>query len=234
MALTPLVTLKLVKRLKARPGSRIAAMGYPDIITSEQAIEALTEGCVRPLAYRLDSDSICMRHSIVPSRRIPDAESFFGLFNATLDVFDVVKERGGEILCDLNEPIAEEHVGKYDFVLDVGTMEHCFNVAQAARNMASLLNVGGVIFHENPFNWGNHGFYGFNPTWYADFYGQPGFTLHDCRILTRDGKQAVIEGMDRFYRFIWNQGEANCYAVAERTAILPIAWPTQTKYKRQA
>jgi len=183
MAITPLMTLKLVNELKKRDGARIASMGYPDIIASEKLISQLTTGCLKPLAYRVDSDAICQRHGIEPARRIPDAESFFGVFGAKLDVFDIVQERGGEILCDLNYPIAPDHAKQYDFVLDVGTLEHCFNIAQAAFNMAGLVKVGGMIFHENPSTgWNNHGFYALQPTWYADFYGQPGWELRDCRM----------------------------------------------------
>lgn len=234
MAMNPLMTFKLVKRLKEKPGARIAAMGYPDIVAPQKNVAEWTKGCLRPLSYRLDSEQICLRHGVLPSRPIPDAESFFGLFGAKLDVFDIEQERGGEILCDLNKPIDEAHVGKYDFVVDVGTLEHCFNIGQAALNMASMLNAGGVIFHENPFNWGNHGFYGLNPTWYADFYGQAGFILHDCRLLRRDGGQAKMESRSRVQRFIWAEGEANCYAMAQRVEVQPIGWPTQTKYKRAA
>jgi hypothetical protein len=231
MALNPLMTLKVAKLLK--PGDRIASMGYPDIVASEKLIVGLTEG-KRPVVYREDSEAICKRHGIKPRRPIPDAADFFALFGAKLDVFDIVQERGGEILCDLNDPLDRSHHAQYDFVLDVGTLEHCFNIAQAALNMGSLLKAGGTIFHENPFNWGNHGFYGLNPTWYGDFYGQPGFELRDCRMLARDGSTAVVEGPARFGRFIWGTGEANCYAMAQRTEVLPIAWPTQTKYKRAA
>lgn len=232
MAINPLMTFKLVKYLKAKPGARIASMGYPDIIASPKQVSEWTAGCLQPLKYRVDSDVICTRHGIKDSRKIPDAESFFGLFGATLDVFDIVRERGSEILCDLNYELDAKHHDQYEYVIDVGTLEHCFNIAQAAKNMASLLKEGGHIFHENPFNWGNHGFYGLNPTWYGDFYGQPGFVLHDCRFLFRNGQHVVLDGTDRFYRFVWANGEVNCYAMAERVSILPITWPTQTKYKR--
>lgn len=234
MAITPLMTIKVVRELKKRPGARIASMGYPDIIASEKTIAEMTEGILKPLAYRVDSDAICMRHRIEPPRRIPDAESFFGLFGATLDVFDIVQERGAEILCDLNYWLDPKYERQYDIVLDVGTMEHCFNIAQAAMNMAGLVKQGGVIFHENPFNWGNHGFYGLNPTWYGDFYGQPGWELRDCRLLERNGKHAPMEGNARKYRFIWSGGEANCYAMAERTALLPLSFPSQSKYRKAA
>ncbi len=233
MSINALMTFKLVGRLKKKPGARIAAMGYPDIVAPEQLINDLTIGLVAPLQYRDDSEAICTRHGIPAGRKIPDAASFFAAFGATMDVFDIVQERGGEILCDLNDPMDPRHACQYDFVLDVGTLEHCFNIGQAARNMVSLLGAGGVIFHENPFNWGNHGFYGLCPTWYADFYGQAGFQLHDLRFLLRDGKQIPLAGAERTRRFNIAAGEVNCYAMAERTELLPITWPTQTKYKKK-
>jgi hypothetical protein len=118
---------------------------------------------------------------------------------------------------------------KYDFVIDVGSAEHCFNIGTAFVNMASLLKRGGVILHENPHDWGNHGFYGIQPTLYADFYGQPGFKLHECWLCPRGDEP--IKDIERRKRFAYNGPEANMIAIAERTEILPITFPVQGKYK---
>ena len=74
-----------------------------------------------------------------------------------LDVYDITTERGFEIKTDLNFPLILEK--SYDIVIDIGTLEHCFNIGQALMNMASLVGEKGFILHENPYNWGNHGFY---------------------------------------------------------------------------
>ena len=231
MALSALMMIKLCKRLKA--GDRIAAMGYPDMIaTQEQVDEQLDifKADKSKLAYRVDSETICKRHSR-PIRQIPDAHSFFSLLGAELDVFDIVDERGCEILCDLNYPLAPEHIGQYDFVLDVGTLEHCFNVGQAAMNMTALLKVGGTIFHQNPFNAGNHGFYSFNPTWYADFYGQGNFNLIDCRITNEE--RFFKAPMTERFRFIEGV-ECGIFAIAMRTSDAALGWPMQSKYMKMA
>ncbi len=223
---------ELCPRLK--PGARIASMGYPDMIAPPPAIEKMLGAQYFDLQYRGDSDAICGRHAIDPPRKIPDAMSFFGLLGAELDVFDIVQERGDEIICDLNYPIdnfnaQREYLEEYDFVLDVGTLEHCFNISQAAFNMVNLLKKGGIIFHENPFNWGNHGFYGLNPTWYADFYGQAGLRLITCIIRTKEGRLVSVSPTER-YSFLGE--EANLFAIAERTEILPLTFPMQTKYRK--
>jgi SAM-dependent methyltransferase len=214
VALSLTQTAALVHVLK--PFMRVASMGYPDIIAEI--------GDMPGLEYRADSEAICKRHGLRP-RRIPDAHSFFALRSCKLDVYDVVQERGCEILCDLNYPF---EAGQYDIVLDVGTAEHCFNIAQAMMNMAGLVKVGGVIIHENPFLAGNHGFYSLNPTFYADFYAANGFELLECKLAARDGGTAEVSHTKRF-RF--EGAECNVFAMARRTTLQEFVFPVQSKYK---
>lgn len=228
MALTSLVLSEVCKRTKA--GARIASMGYPDIIAPLEEVWALLgERTAAHLEYRDDSEDICRRHLGTERRKVPDAKSFFSLLGARLDVFDIVQERGDEILCDLNEPM--RHTVEYDIVIDPGTLEHCFNIAQAAFNMANLVKLGGAIFHENPFNWGNHGLYGLNPTWYHDFYESNGFKLVDCRLIYKGGE---VRDVPRTQRFVYTGPEANLFAVAERIEVVQMRYPVQTKYRRAA
>lgn len=224
MALTPLITTMLGQAIK--PGAKVASMGYPDLIAPLDLFEEILGLRYPALHYRVDSDRICKWHGL-PQRRIPDAGSFFELLGATLDVYDIVETRGGEIIRDLNHPIPERE--RYDFVLDVGTIEHCFNIGQAALNMAGLLKEGGIIFHGNPHNSGNHGFYGLQPTWYADFYGQEGFTLLFCKLM-RKGSDEPLD-VPATGRFSCGAPEVNIFAGAKRESIKPIGFPVQTKYK---
>lgn len=224
MALSLELMNELCKRLK--PGARIAAMGYPDIISWPKEIERILGARSYALKYRDDSDAIGKWHGV--EHKIPDAYSFFELQGVRLDVYDVAEHRGGEIIADLNEPLGS--VNEYDFVIDVGTLEHCFNIGQAALNMAGMLKAGGFILHENPFNWGNHGFYNINPTWYADFYGQKGFKLHECWIVPKGNDP--IKKVEWKRRFSYQGPEANCIAIAERLEVLAITWPVQGKYKK--
>ncbi len=224
------MTQELCRRLE--PGSRIASFGYPDMVAPLDVLEEFVE--VRELEYRKDSEAICKRHGL-NFRGIPDAHAFFRTMKCELDVYDVVRERGCEILCDLNEigmGISYTRGGIfecYEFVLDVGTIEHCFNVGLAAKNMAGMLKKGGVIFHENPFAMPNHGFYSLNPTFYTDFYEQNGFKVLDCKLILKDGR---IGDVPRTQRFKYNEDcEANVFAIAERVEVKELVFPVQTKYK---
>jgi len=220
MALSLNQTAALAGILK--PGMKIASMGYPDIIAPVEFIHTFWPGC-NDWEVRKDSEQICKRHGLEPCP-IPDAGSFFSLLGCTLDVYDVVKERGCEIILDLNEPM--KFCKQYDIVLDVGTAEHCFNIGQALINMAGLVEKGGYIIHENPFNWGNHGFYNLNPTLFADFYAVNGFTLKDCRLVGKDGEARISHTK----RFRFTDGEVNVFALAQRVGVKSFVFPVQSKY----
>jgi len=216
-----------------KPGMRVASFGYPDIIAPMKMIETILGDKWTLLEFHQDSEAICRRHGL-PKRDIPDAESFFNLKGCTLDVYDIVKERGCEILCDLN--VSPEDGGQFDgkhhlyeIVLDVGTAEHCFNIGQAMFNMAGLVKEGGYIIHENPFLMGNHGFYGFNPTFFSDFYEQNGFKLLECNLTTKDGRKADVPYTKRFK---YEGTEINVFALAQRIRIQSFIYPTQTKYRK--
>jgi hypothetical protein len=227
VALNPLLLSKVLERLQE--GQAIASMGYPDILYPPEKLAELLGERISRLTYREDSEAICNRHR-VPQHQVPDSESLLELFGASLDVYDIVKERGCEIVLDLNEPYPENSQAQYDYVIDVGTLEHCFNIAQAAKNMAGLVKVGGAILHENPFNWGNHGFYGLNPTWYHDFYTDNGFELLEVKLLPRKTQTPIDIPITK--RFQVTGDEANLLAVARRVEIKPFSWPTQTKYRK--
>mgnify|MGYP001593288772 FL=1 len=224
MALSISQTRALEKELK--PGMRVASFGYPDLIAPVEAFEKMLGVEAQNLKYREDSDAICKRHGL-EKRPIPDAESFFRLMGAKLDVYDIVAERGCEIICDLNQPMKARM--SHDIVLDVGTVEHCFNIAQAMMNMSMMVRLGGVIIHENPFNWGNHGFYNLNPTWYHDFYKANGFELMALHLVARDGSVGLPHPTQRFR---YQGGECNIFAVAKRVEVGNMVYPVQSKYAK--
>lgn len=205
-------------------------MGYPDILASKEQLEALVGEGNPYLKYRDDFEKICRRHNIKP-RPIVESKFLFKALGADLDVFDLTAERGGEIIVDLNEPLEPGISGKdfsYDMVLDPGTLEHCFNIAQAAFNMAGLVKEGGYILHDNPVVAVNHGFYGMNPTWYFDFYNQNGFEVEEFGL---HQKQAPYQASST-QRFLLPQFEHHIVVIARRTEIKPFTYPIQTKYRR--
>lgn len=228
MALSLSQTKALAEVLK--PGMRVASMGYPDLIAPIEMLLRMLDGdatLLGPrLAYRADSAVICKRHGL-KERQILDAHSFFSLLGCELDVYDIVQERGCEIILDLN--YEQMQPWQYDIVLDVGTAEHCFNIAQAVMNMAELVKQGGYIIHENPHSgWGNHGFYSLQPTFFHDFYSTNGFEIIECLLVTRNGDRISVPLTQRFNRA--DPVDANIFCMAKRLAVTEFKYPTQSKY----
>jgi len=219
-----------------KPGMRVCSMGYPDLIAPFHYFEQMLGDKVHALEYREDSKAICARHGL-GDIAIPDAQSFFKLMDCELDVYDIVKERGGEIICDLNIPFGwRESINtsqsmrqKYDVVLDVGTVEHCFNISQAIMNMASLVKVGGYIIHENPHSgWTNHGFFSLHPTLFYDFYTSNGFEIVNLVLTTRNGDQYECHPTKRMN--IGDLRDVNIFCLAKRVEDVTFRFPTQSKY----
>lgn len=68
---------------------------------------------------------------------------------------------------DLNEPIDLQR--QFDIVMNLGTLEHVFNLAQALKSIHDHTLPGGFMIHGLPFTgWVDHGFYNFNPTFCWD------------------------------------------------------------------
>ena len=120
---------------------------------------------------------------------------------------------------------------QYHLVLDAGTLEHCFNIAQAQKNISEMVVEGGYIMQGNPLNWFNHGFYNLNPTFYYDFYQQNGFKIIFYEAVINsvlDPQTFKVPAYDRFGNIPPN---ATNLLVIQRESVQPISWPIQTKYR---
>lgn len=80
---------------------------------------------------------------------------------------------------DLNRPIPDELEGRFDVVLDPGSIVHLFDQRQAFRNLARLTKTGGRVIHGTDPSTNNVdiGFYMVSPTLYADLYPANGWKL---------------------------------------------------------
>ena len=236
IALTLDVIAKILPTLeKSGCGSRkILSLGYPDILASPEQVKSIFGGEVfSHLAFRADSANIVGYHGAQSiTDRVVDADSLFTALGYPLDVIDIVAARGGEIVHDLNLPVGPELHERYAVVLDAGTIEHCFNIAQAIANTASMVAKGGVIMHGNPINMYNHGFYNLNPNLYHDFYETNGFTVEYLRlVLDVLAPSPKLYNLPAFERFGGVPDNGTMLAVVRRHTIQPIRWPVQRKFR---
>jgi len=234
MALNALV-LSVLQQIRPHlpPEPKICCLGYPDVLVStEQAQQYLGAEAAARLAYRADSASIIAWHALEAHLdRVIDAESLFEVMGMKLTVVDLVASRGGERIVDLNEPLAADLVGAFDIVLDAGTMEHCFNVGQAVRNILAMAKVGGFVIHMNPMTMVNHGFFNFSPTFYHDFYGQNGHQLMApiCGVSV-NGTKIIHHKIDHTRRQRVSDSITMLLSVARKQNDSVPIWPMQSKY----
>jgi len=82
----------------------------------------------------------------------------------SLTVLDQSDYEGATRTHDLNRPIPDDLVERFDVVIDAGSLEHVFNFPVAAANLMNALKVGGTLFMTTPANnLCGHGFYQFSP-----------------------------------------------------------------------
>jgi hypothetical protein len=165
----------ILRARKPNGVTKLLSLGYPDLLIERAILEAA--GC-RPVLTK-DADKIAAWHNW--KGPIYDTEIAFNSLAISLTAVDIRPSRNCETVLDLNVELHSEdwaiHSGRYDIILDPGTLEHCFNIGQAFLNVAAMVAPGGTIIHTNPLSCQNHGFVNLCPTAYQDFYGQNGFDV---------------------------------------------------------
>jgi len=122
---------------------------------------------------------------------------------------------------DLNDPIDLQC--RFDVVMNLGTVEHVFNVAQAFKTIHDHTRPGGLMIHGLPFSgWVDHGFYSFNPTFYWDLAGVNGYDVLVMLYAELDPVKLVqLETRERILELARDNGigkNSLVYAVLRRPA----------------
>ncbi len=128
------------------PSGRGVSFGYPELVTRDHA------------------------RRVTRSR----SEEFFEELGVSVDVFDVKCLFGMELPLDLNVPLPGRLLQAYDFLINPGTYEHCFNIGQAVVNGYYILVPGGISYHTGPVARHEHGFWNYTVNTFRRFYEHNG------------------------------------------------------------
>ncbi len=213
---------------------RILSLGYPDLLVNTSQLSTLFGSEIaKNLVFHPDSKAISKWHHVESiTTDIVESKHLFKLLGFELDILDITQSRGDEIICDLNDPCPEFMHESYAVVIDSGTCEHCFNIAQAVKNLANMVAVSGYILQGNPLNMYNHGFYNLNPTWYFDAYTNNGFTLEHLEMVEDPVFNPKVYDVPPYQRFNQVPENASIIAVAKKESQKKFAWPIQHKYQK--
>lgn len=131
------------------------------------------------------------------------AESFFKAFGINrMDSLDIPgSEHRAAIQHDLNSPLPTELRGKYQLLLDPGTLEHIFDQRACMETVVGALAIGGVAIHFVPIYSYNGGYYSINPNVLHDFYAANGFVDVRAYILMWDRFRALSKTRTRCYEY---------------------------------
>jgi len=225
-----------IDRRRAATGERLRGLffAYPDLLVPRASLaQILGEETIAGAPVRPDAASIWEYHGLAGvSDPMYDSIAILERMGVDATVVDAARLRGMERIADLNFPLPDDLQRRFDLVVDTGTCEHCFNVAQAFVNACDALAPGGMLVHAAPLTRINHGFWSFNPTIYPDFFEDNGFDL----LLLTGVTGTLTEGfrpfgVDPFRRFEAPPGAA-LYVIAQRREVLPLRWPVQRKYRQ--
>lgn len=210
---------------------KMLSLGYPDMLVDVAVVERLFGADIAgQLTFRQDSAEILNWHGFSHKiSKVIDSDHFFSLIDIDCSYIDITESRGVERLVDLNEALPADLIEAFDFVLDPGTIEHCFNIGQALKNLAMALRQDGRVCHTNPLSMFNHGFYNLNPTLFVDFYGQNDFEVEFMAGTVGDRFSPDLIQVPESERFDVAVN-ASILVVARRAKVTPIIWPTQSKY----
>lgn len=210
LALNSLLALKY-----CLPAPTILSLGYPDILATQAEVEEI-------FGVHVDGTTNFGRwHGV--DYPLPETLEFMQKIGSTLKCVDIVASRGCEEICDLNHP---HELGKFDLVIDGGTIEHCFQIGTALLNAANAVKVGGRIMHGNPLSMMNHGFYNLCPTLMWDFYKQNGWEFEQFYIIDKKKKMYDAPPMKRFIA----PNESSLFCLVKRPHDKELKYPMQAKY----
>lgn len=145
------------------------------------------------------------------------------------------------ILHDLNDPVPADLKARFGLVFDGGTVEHIFDVRQVLGNIVDMLRPGGCVVHLCSFAI-DHGFYGFSPVMFYDYYGANGFGEFECYLMELDLSDVTRTYANRYRCVAYDYGMAlggvldtskdiQIFFVARKQASLPeLMVPIQGSY----
>ena len=121
---------------------------------------------------------------------------------------------------DLNLNIQENYNfhEKFDLVINNGTSEHIFNQSNFFLNFHNLTKLNGLMLNILPFiDWINHGFYNYNPIFFADLAAANGYEI--LKICLGNRNAAILNIDKKFQKTIFDQIKPNNNESAFRNII---------------
>jgi hypothetical protein len=154
-----------------------------------------------------DSDHVrrvLARHGVMlPLQELRSADGYAETFlrhmgSSVVEALDFSAFEGATIIHDLNEPVPDRLLSRFDCVFDGGTLEHVYNFPQAIVNVKRMLKLGGLFISVNAANNQlGHGLYQFSPELFWRLFGEgSGFAIDRMQLVPLSGSEQPIDLRD--------------------------------------
>lgn len=122
---------------------------------------------VRSKVFDIDKTNL---HSKPDENSITDVSLFKSFSEATFLAADISPYEGAEIIFDICGEVPADLVGRFDFIIDGGSLDNIFDPVRMISNMAKMLKPGGRMF---VFAWSNgfpSAYVKITPDWLMDYF----------------------------------------------------------------
>jgi hypothetical protein len=159
---------------------RMLTIGRQSLCLHPAEIDVLTAARARTAGRGLEVSGECLEFGAAAE---PFLRAFLGA--TSVEALDYSNYEGAQHVHDMNEPIPEGMVTRFDVVYDGGALEHIFNFPTAIANLMRMTKVGGRVFMSTPANnFFGHGFYQFSPElMFRVFAPENGFEIGTVQIV---------------------------------------------------
>lgn len=119
---------------------------------------------------------------------------------SSVSVADCSSYENPDYIIDLNNTVDSNLHGKFDVIIDAGTLEHIFDIPTALESLSKMLKHGGQIILFLPSSgMVDHGFYSISPTLLFDYFGNNGFDNIHCYL--SEGSQFNLTKKAKLYKY---------------------------------
>jgi len=146
-----------------------------------------------------------LKKEIINKKNISTKKFFLSLNFSNYESIDV-NGAYNSFLYDLNFDLIEKYDFNqvYDLVINNGTGEHVFNQFSLLKNIHQLCKASGIMLHILPFiDWINHGFYNFNPIFFADLAASNNYDIVKISLANRNGDEIIFD--KNYYHHAYEQ-----------------------------
>lgn len=203
-------------------GNSICTLGHLTSFVSKRALDRL------------------LRDYNLPPLQLPKnkamywAEDYLEPWGFKVTSLDASKYEGAAVIHDLNKPVPDDLIEKFDLVVDGGTLEHVFNFPMAIENAMKMVKIGGHLILVTPANnQCGHGFYQFSPElFYRILSPGNGFELLRMYITAPRGRRFHVVDPAQIHGRVQLLNSDGAYLMvhAKKLSNAPLGTPQQSDY----